>query len=205
MTETTGGLSVMGIVQNSIAIGTKNAASVFGAVLLWILTIWIPYLNVGTTIGLIGMIAAMSRGQVVSPTEIFNPKYRQHMGEFFLLTAFEYFGTVAGMMFMVIPGIVISIAWGQAKLLLIDEKVSSPTEALTKSNQLTHGKKWTIFGGTLLLIVGSMLVLFILSFVLGKISPILGLVAYLIGFVFMFGLMFGASAYVYGELTKDMK
>ena len=39
--------------KDSIAIGVKNAPSVVVAVALWLVTIWIPYLNIGTTIAFI--------------------------------------------------------------------------------------------------------------------------------------------------------
>ena len=39
--------------KDSIAIGVKNAPSVVVAVTLWLVTIWIPYLNIGTTIAFI--------------------------------------------------------------------------------------------------------------------------------------------------------
>lgn len=32
--------------KDSVAIGVKNAPSVIAAVALWLITIWIPYLNV---------------------------------------------------------------------------------------------------------------------------------------------------------------
>ena len=35
--------------KDSIAIGVKNAPSVVVAVALWLVTIWIPYINIGTT------------------------------------------------------------------------------------------------------------------------------------------------------------
>ena len=43
------------ILSEGMQIGLKNIASVLGAVILWILTLWIPYLNVGTTIALFTM------------------------------------------------------------------------------------------------------------------------------------------------------
>ena len=38
--------------KDSIAIGVKNAPSVVVAVALWLVTIWIPYINIGTTIAI---------------------------------------------------------------------------------------------------------------------------------------------------------
>ena len=50
---------------------------------------------------------------------------------------------------------VIAIAWSLAPLLVID-KGESPMQAISKSNDYTYGKKWTIFLGTLIvaLVVG---------------------------------------------------
>ena len=36
--------------KDSVAIGVKNAPSVIAAVALWLITIWIPYLNVGLSL-----------------------------------------------------------------------------------------------------------------------------------------------------------
>ena len=38
--------------EEGIGLGIKNAVSMLGATVLWLLTIWIPYLNVGTTISM---------------------------------------------------------------------------------------------------------------------------------------------------------
>ncbi|MFR5768563.1 MAG: hypothetical protein ACLUFW_11850 [Alistipes sp.] len=39
--------------KDSIEIGVKNAPPIVVAVTLWLVTIWIPYLNIGTTIAFI--------------------------------------------------------------------------------------------------------------------------------------------------------
>jgi hypothetical protein len=197
-----GALTIGGIVTNGIQIGLKNAASLVGAVILWLLTIWIPYLNVGTTIAIYGIVVAMSKGHMVSPLEIFDGKYRKNMGEFFLLTAFLMFGILAGYLFIVIPGIVIGIAWGQAIYLLIDKGLN-PSEALAVSNRITYGKKWTIFLGTLALVAGLMIVVGILFWIFAKMSMMLGFVIYLIGVVILIAVSMGAAAYIYGELSKE--
>ena len=36
----------------ALEIGVKNAPSIIGCVVLWLLTIWVPYINVGTTIAI---------------------------------------------------------------------------------------------------------------------------------------------------------
>ena len=197
-------LKIGGIVSNSIKIGLKNIASLIGAVILWILTIWIPYLNVGTTIAMLGIVVAMSKGKVISPTEIFSAKYRRNMGEFFLLIGFLNIGITAGYAFVIIPGIVISLAWGQAIYLLID-KGYNPTEAITVSNRITYGKKWTIFFGTIILAVVCIIAIAIVFLILSLIADILGKLAAIVGCIVFFAVMMGCAAYIYGELSKQIE
>ena len=197
-------LTVGSIISKGFEIGIKNIGTVAGAGALWILTFWIPYLNVGTTIGMLGIVVALSKGTPTTATEIFDPKYRKQMGEFFLLMAFVVFGTYAGMAFMIIPGIVISIAWGQAIYLFID-KGMGPLEAIRASNQITYGKKWTIFWGTFLLGLVFYLIVFFVSAILIQASPGLGFVILIVAYVAFISVYLGAAAYIYRELSKEVK
>ncbi len=70
--------------KDSVAIGVKNAPSVIAAVALWLITIWIPYLNVGTTIAITLLPTQLAKGEIVNPLGIFDSKYRRYMGEFFI-------------------------------------------------------------------------------------------------------------------------
>jgi hypothetical protein len=197
-------LTIGKIITNSIQLGIKNMASIVGAVILWLITIWIPYLNVGTTIAMVGIVIALSKGGVVSPLEIFSAKYRKNMGEFFLLVAFLWMGITAGYLFVIIPGIVISIAWSQAIFLLIDKEMN-PTEAITVSNKLTYGKKWTIFLANFILIIILSIAIYILVLIFGAISDTLGNIIGLIGYIALLTIMMAASAYIYGELNKELE
>ena len=49
-------ITVAGVISEGIGLGIKNAISMLGATILWLLTIWIPYLNVGTTIAMTGLL-----------------------------------------------------------------------------------------------------------------------------------------------------
>lgn len=200
MTNATASLTVGGIIQNGFLTGLKNAASLVGAVALWGLTIWIPYLNVGTTIGLLGLVAAMSKGDVISPTAIFRSEYRKQMGEFFLVQAFISIGVTIGLVFLVIPGIVIALAWGLAPLLVIDRGMN-PTEALQKSNDLTSGKKWVIFFGLALTSVATQAAVLLLSTLFNKLHWSLAALVALAGFVLVVSVVMGAQAHIYGTLT----
>lgn len=157
-------MTVSEVLKNGCSIGLKNFFSLVGAVLLYFLTLWIPYINVGTTIAIYSLPAVMSRGEVISPTEIFNSKYRRNMGNFFLLSVFMSLGIFFGLLFLIIPGIVLMYAWSLAILLLVDKGLS-PMQALNESNARTYGHKKTIFF--------SYLILGILYFVLSSIIPLL--------------------------------
>jgi hypothetical protein len=188
------------IIGNAFSIGMKNALVLFGALFLWIITFWIPYLNVGTTIALVGIAAKLGRGESISPLDIFDAKYRKHMGEYFLVMIFMLIGTYFGMVFLFIPGIVIGLAWSLAVLLVIDKGLN-PMEALNRSNELTYGKKWTLFFGYSVLMLIGYVVLGALFFVGSLIHIAVAAVLGLVGFVFMWALMMGALAYVYGTLV----
>ena len=145
-TVTTQKLAVIPTIKEGIAIGKKNLVPILVNVLLWVVTIWIPYLNVGTTIGLMaGIVSKASRGEAIPMTEIFDPKYRKYMGEFLLCLGFISLGVGMGTAFAIIPGIVISLAWSLAVLLVVD-KGKNPTEAIVLSNNYTYGYKWKMTG-----------------------------------------------------------
>lgn len=130
--------------KDSVAIGVKNAPSVIAAVALWLITIWIPYLNVGTTIAITLLPTQLAKGEIVNPLGIFDSKYRRYMGEFFITMGLMIFPIFIGVLFMVIPGIVLSIAWTLSYYFLI-EKGKNPIQAIKASNDATYGSKWTMF------------------------------------------------------------
>jgi len=197
-------LTIGGIISNSIGMGLKNLASLVGALILWAVTIWIPYINVGTSIGLLGIIIAMSRGGVVSPTEIFSSRYRRYMGEFFLLMAFTYGAVTVGSFFVIIPGIVIYVAWSQALFLMLDRELD-PMAALATSNRLTYGKKWTIFLGALILALLVAIVLGVVVAIALRISEVLGVVVGVLAYLAYAAIMMGCGAYIYGQLSSGLE
>lgn len=202
-------MNVGSIISNAVQKGLKNFLPLLVNFILWALTVWIPYLNVGTTIGLVAIAAKMSKDQPISFTEIFDPKYRKRMGEFFLVSAFVGLGVSIGFAFLIIPGIVIGIAWSLAVLLVVDKDMD-PVAAMNKSNQLTYGKKGTIFLGFFLVglivmaalgIVGGILSLFMGSSSMVVLAVIYGIIMMVLG-VLAASVYMGAAAYVYGQLVK---
>ena len=198
-TTTVSKLAVIATIKEGIIIGTKNIGPIVVNVLLWILTIWIPYLNVGTTIGLmVGIVTKASRGETISMTEIFDPQYRKYMGEYFLTAGLVGVGVGAGAIFLIIPGYVIALAWSLAILLVID-KGKNPTEAITLSNNLTYGYKGKIFWIQLL----SGLMLCIVATLLGLIPEVGILLVCIAAFLYMF-VAIGIQASIYKQLTEGV-
>lgn len=55
------------------------------AVLLWMLTAWMPYINIGTTIALFTLPVWLADGRKISPVEIFFAEHRKKLEGFLLL------------------------------------------------------------------------------------------------------------------------
>jgi len=189
-------LDVLGTIRDGVEIGRRNIGPIIINVVLWALTCWIPYLNVGTTIGLfVGIVLKASKGEAISSTEIFNPHYRKYLGEFFLTSGFIFIGVLIGIIFGIIPGLVIQLAWSLSLLLLIERGIN-PTEAITLSNKYTYGYKWRMFAIRFLTGLAFAIVISVLSLI-----PIMGS---LIGFCLSLILIFvniGISASIYQQLT----
>ena len=130
--------------KDSVAIGVKNAPSVIAAVALWLITIWIPYLNVGTTIAITLLPTQLAKGEIVNPLGIFDSKYRRYMGEFLITWGLMLIPIYIATLFLVVPGIVLSLSWTLSFYFLLD-KGKNPIEAIKASNDATYGSKWTMF------------------------------------------------------------
>ena len=137
-------LDIMQTIKDGVRYGLKNFFPLLLMVILYMVTVWIPYLNVGTTIGLYKAVIGIGRGETIDPTSIFAKENFHNLSGFFLLLGLLYIGTVVAMMFMLIPGIVMGIAWGFAIYFFLDKKVS-PLKALRLSYDTTFGNKWRIF------------------------------------------------------------
>lgn len=125
---TTGKITYVGVLSEGATIALKNVASIAGAVVLWLITLWIPYINVGTTIALQTMPIELGKGKIISPLYIFEEKYRKYMGEYFTLTGLISLSLIPAFLFMVVPGIIIAIGWSLAYYILVDKGVA-PGEA----------------------------------------------------------------------------
>jgi hypothetical protein len=203
-----GKLAIVPTIQDGVTIGLKNLGPILVNVLLWGLTVWIPYLNVGTTIGLVvGIVSKASRGEPIDMTDIFDPKYRKYMGEYFLGSGLVSLGVITGLVFGIIPGIVIALAWSLTLLLIID-KGKNPTEAIAISNNCTYGYKWRMAGIYILTNIAFVLVSFILTGIGGatRNGVIIGFFSFIVILLWIFAIFvnIGIQASIYRQLTAEV-
>lgn len=195
-------LTTGSIISQALARGVKNILAIAVNYLLWIITIWIPYLNVGTTIGLfVGVVAKSGKQESISFTEIFDPVYRKKMGEYFLVSGFVSSGVSFGLILFLIPGIVISIAWMLAPLFTVDGGLNA-VEAIRRSNNVTYGKKAAIFWAMVVLGIIAAVGGFIVNLVFGFISHGLATFLLIIYAAFAASFFVSAQGFIYATLKE---
>ena len=155
--------------KDSIEIGVKNAPSIVVAVILWLVTIWIPYINIGTTIAIKLLPVELAKGNVINPLSIFDSKYRRYMGEFLITWGLMLIPIYIATLFLVVPGIVLSLSWTLSFYFLLD-KGKNPIEAIKASNDATYGSKWTMFFVLLAFVVAAYVVAGIFAWICAAID-----------------------------------
>ena len=197
-------LNIIATIKDGIAIALVNFLSLILTTLLFIVTVWIPYLNVGTTIAMESLPAELAKGKVINPLFIFESKYRKNMGEFFILMALMTGAISVGLGFGFIPGIVIAIAWDFAIVLFVDKDMSA-LDALRESNRLTYGHKARIFGISALVIISLCIVCSIILgiFGIGEIGWLEAIGGILVAVLVIFAIpaLLGVEASIYRQLT----
>jgi hypothetical protein len=197
-------LNIIATIKDGVAIALVNYLSLVAAAALYVLTIWIPYLNVGTTIAMSSLPAEMAKGNIVNPLFIFKGEYRKNMGEFFILYSLMVGAIGAGFLFMVIPDIVLSIAWTFAVVLFVDKGLNA-LESLRESNNITYGNKFRIFLTQFVLCVCLGIAIAIINaiFGIGEIGWLetIGTLINLVIIIFAVPAIYGVNASIYKQLT----
>ena len=111
---------------------------------LWLVTIWVPYINIGTTIAISLLPVELAKGNVINPVSIFDSKYRRYMGEYLITAGLMVIPIYIAFIFMIVPGIVLSLSWALSFYFLL-AKGKNPMQAIKASNDATYGSKWTMF------------------------------------------------------------
>ena len=185
---------------DAFAIGTKNIASLVLTVVFYVLTCWIPYLNVGTTIALASLPGKLASGKVINPTYIFDAVYRKNMGNFFLLLGLELMILFPAFLFGIVPGYVLSIAYSLALYIMVDDGIT-PMDALHSSYKATDGYKWKIFFLELAFGIISGILFLIISGIANLINVgFITFVLYVLLIMVVLAASIALSAFIYREL-----
>lgn len=192
-------LNVKEILTDGVTYGIKNFVSLLITVVLFALTIWIPYLNVGTIIAMSALPAKLAKGELLNPLYIFEAKYRRNMGEYFIMSGLMFGAYVLGTFLGIIPAIVMSYAWMFAGTLFAAEGLS-PMEAIRCSNEKTYGHKLHIFFIFGLLAVVYLIAYFILGGIAGLISDSLAVFVNIVLMMLVEPILISCKAVIYRQL-----
>ena len=121
---------------DTFAIATRHAPSIIAAVILFLLTLWVPYVNLGTLIALTLLPVRLARDERIEALSIFRSEYRRRMGDFLLTAALKLAALTLGTALLVIPGIVLALAWKPAYWCLAEHD-KSPLEAIRAAEAAT--------------------------------------------------------------------
>lgn len=109
------------------------------------------------------MLAMITQGALVRATVAYSEGRKASLGEsamaglrvalfLFLLGLLSALGIALGLLFIIVPGIILYIMWSVAAPALVEERLG-PIRALGRSSDLTRGARWKIFGLTLVILV----------------------------------------------------
>ena len=178
-------------------VGTANIVNLLLTAVLWLVTFWIPYLNIGTTVGFYKIIVALSKGEAIEPLSLFSRENYKCLGDFFLLFGLQTAGLIAAAMMFVAP--IVALAWQFAFYFFVDKKVS-PLKALSLSYNATCGEKWTLF--FLYMVVG--LILSLVTSLLALIPKVGGVLVVLALIAFV-AIVMGLEAVLYKHFSSKVE
>lgn len=184
---------------DAFKLGMANAVNLLLTVILYVLTVWIPYLNVGTTIGFFKIVAALSKGEAIDPLSIFSKQNYKGLGDFFLLMGLETAGLGAAGVFFFIPAIVLGIAWKYSMLFFVDKGLS-PLKSLSTSYDTTCGEKWRIF----FIYAAAGLAVCLVAGIFASIPKVGGVLAFLV-LIAAIAFMIGLEAVMYKHFAAKLE
>lgn len=137
-------LTIKELIKEGSIIGFRNSLKILGAFLLWTLTLWIPYINIGTTVAIATISGRIKKNTSTSPFEIFSSKYRQNIGEFLILYHLKSAGLILALSFFIVPYFIVKISWSQALNLFVYKNLSF-SKSLKYSSENLKGNIAKIF------------------------------------------------------------
>lgn len=137
--------------------GVRGAGDIIFGLLAFAAVIFMIYYTVRSQIGLYFIL----KDPKISFKENFK-NTRTHFWKFFGLSLLVGVLVLLWSLLLIIPGIIFGVFYGFAIYILVFENIGGMA-AIKKSQQLVTGYWWPVFGRTLFLVLGALLVSFVLS------------------------------------------
>lgn len=188
--------------SEALEIGLKNSVSISLCAILLILTFWIPYINIGVMIAVLSLPVQLAKGEIINPMSVFDSKYRRYIGEVLIAYGLIASATLFSILFMIIPAIVISVAWSLWLYILID-KNKNPIQAIKASNDATYGSKWTIFLVRLCMGICFMVVNLVVSIIFA--DYFIGLIILLLLVILEISISISLNASIWRQLKDNVE
>jgi uncharacterized membrane protein len=125
----------------------RSAAAEQGGILPAFISLAIQVLSLILTIGSVKVVLKVVRGETADIAELFKDNV-QFIWQYFLLSLVMSLIVIFGLILLIVPGVIWSLKYMFAPYALIDEKLSF-SDAMAKSDEMTRGIKWQLFGFTL--------------------------------------------------------
>ncbi len=106
--------------------GWHHALPIAGCYLLWIATVWIPYINIGTTIAMILLPVELANGRRIAPLSIFSARHRRDMGQYLLALGLQLLPAVALFFIMIYICYSVSLVYNNINSQWIMELMTDP-------------------------------------------------------------------------------
>lgn len=132
-------------ITTPIKMAFRNFGWMLLLLLVYAVSLLIPYINIGTTIAMLNLPSELAHNRRIHVGYIFDARFRKYMGEYLILGGSVILPVlILSIPFLGIPVLILSYSWSFAPLLLVDKEVNY-SEALTLSSKLTMGHKMTMF------------------------------------------------------------
>ncbi len=106
--------------------GWHHALPIAGCYLLWIVTVWIPYINIGTTIAIMLLPVELANGRRIAPLSIFSARYRRDMGQYLLAFGLQLLPAVALFFTTIYIGYSVGQIYGRIDTLWMMDMMTDP-------------------------------------------------------------------------------
>ena len=197
-------LTIGNIINNSFSIAFANIGLITLMLLVYYLTIWIPYINLGTSIAMFAFCIAIVRNKPFRIEELFSYKYRKLIGTMLLLHGISFLAILLGLLWFIVPGLVLMLAWGQAGYLVVDKNLG-PMDALKTSYNITYGKKWIIFFSFVVIaIIQEIIGAIIRAIVWAPGIMTIGVIGEVLFIILFTSVWISGSGYIFNQLSRDI-